>query len=483
MERLEILYRAQDKGPIMVYNDMKVDKDRWKKSLYKAQGFYFRTSFVGYLQRWRFLYREMKRKRLNDRKICCGSRKDFGDWAEHLRGMRLKSLAIERYSENLVRKKFMSWSNMIKFSQQGLDFRKARGIYRKKVLKKFFVYMKQGNSFDNLPLSKTCYDLPKKVMKRSFGFSYNEDFGREDLNKGEKWVNRFWHKNSVPWFFKAWNKLLHKRLKEKNLSVAVIKARNKQKSRIFFYEWVRKYNISSSKRKKTQQKVHVFQLKWAKYKLVKICKLWVKLYKSKNYYRKLKKISLRRHITKTYHRCFLGFFILYEKGKINKLKHYKALKVKDKTLLLKSIHGWVRYFNETIRKKVAFGKAIKLWSMKIYRKIWMALHDKVARKKYRKNKENDAWKERVADLTQEGVRMFMKYGLQEKSKRDDYIRALIVNETLRTEKLVKKYADKWLSFIRNKVKQRQKTNAEPSSYYGSNMDFPYRKPPRRHIFL
>ncbi|OMJ72277.1 hypothetical protein SteCoe_29328 [Stentor coeruleus] len=460
---------------------------RWKKCLCKAQEFYFRNSFVGYLQRWRVLYREIKMKRFGlkryEKKLVYDSEKAFGNWPGYLHNKRLEVFAIERYEENLIRKHFTSWSDKVKFSQQGLDFKRARRVYRIKVLKRVFKNMKLRNFPKSPYLYKTGYDLSKVHIKEVFDSLYN-DIENKDFIKGKTLANKFWHKNHVPWFFKAWNKLFHKRLKEKNLSRMVLTSRNKQKSRIFFYEWIRRYNISSYKHRKTQQKVQMFQMKWVKYKLVKICKLWIKLYKSKNYYRKLKKISQRHNIIKKYHRCFLRFFILYEKGKINKLKQYKAFRVKDKNLLLKSIHSLVKYFNISIRKKVSFGKAVKRWSMKLYKKIWMILHDKVIRKKYRKNRENDAWNERIKNLTQEGVVMFMKYALDEKNKRDEYIRVLIVNENLRKEKIVKKYAGKWLSYVRNKIKKIHKNNDELK--YGDDWNYrsiSYRKPPRRHVFL
>jgi len=107
-------------------------------------------------------------------------------------------------------------------------------------------------------------------------------------------------------------------------------------------------------------------------------------------------------------------------------------------------------------------------------------------RKNRKEIEEIAWENRKNDLIKEGLSLCISYGLEEKSKREAYIRRAILLENQKKHFLAKKYAKKWIGIFRNKQNKQifhsNTINLEVEAEIFQIGKRPERKPPRRLNF-
>ena len=232
----------------------------------------------------------------------------------------------------------------------------------------------------------------------------------------------------------------------------MIEKKNFQISKYLFNAWIRRYNRHSHKTFQRYSTIKNFQQIQNKKKLVDYTKRWIKLYKSKDHYRKMKKIAKNIYSLKVYKHYFLGFSIILEKSKIFKLKLLKALKFYQKNL--------------------------KNWSKKSYKKSVFSWKKFVFYQKNRKNTEKLAWETRTKDLIKKGLILCISYGLSEKSKREEKIRVLILKNNQRSEFLAKKYSKKWLNNTKSKKKPSKDSNFLLQNSL-ENQEKPQRSQPRR----
>lgn len=465
---------------------------RRRKQLEKAQNYYFKISFVKFLHKWRFLIQEKRRtkarlEKFYRNKLKLLSKQTFSYWVDYMKLTKTRQYAPYHYMKKLISTTFSSWINYVESSQRhAKNLQKAKKIYKMSLLKNSFSSIKQLKALkaNKLTLSRKANRNFRKLFQKKTlkALSSYINTNKSDILK-RKTITRSQSKFITLTFFNLWHKLFHKKLSQKSLARTFLASKNRQKSLQYLNEWVRKYNSHSSKRLKNSQKIMNFHMKWAKYKMVKYLKKWTKLYKSKENYRKMKKISRGYYTGKVFRRYFLGFSIVYEKAKIRKLKIYKALKGHEKALLVKSVRGMVKYFNMSIRKKIKFITAVKTWSANMYKRAWKCWVKGRERRKRKAEQEKAAWVMRNTELAQEGVKAMIAFGIQEKNTREEYIRALIINENTRTEKLMQKYGGKWLNLIKSKRASTFRPHTQP---FISNSidDFPTktkanRKPPRR----
>ena len=258
----------------------------------------------------------------------------------------------------------------------------------------------------------------------------------------------------------------------------MIEKKNFQISKYLFNAWIRRYNRHSHKTFQRYSTIKNFQQIQNKKKLVDYTKRWIKLYKSKDHYRKMKKIAKNIYSLKVYKHYFLGFSIILEKSKIFKLKLLKALKFYQKNLKQNFFNFLTKIFSFFINKKFQNICALQNWSKKTYKKSVFSWKKFVFYQKNRKNTEKLAWETRTKDLIKKGLILCISYVLSEKSKREEKIRVLILKNNQRSEFLAKKYSKKWLNNTKSKKKPSKDSNFLLQNSL-ENQEKPQRSQPRR----
>ena len=283
-------------------------------------------------------------------------------------------------------------------------------------------------------------------------------------------------------FFRLWNKKLKKIIYLDKLCKQIELSRKFALSKILFNDWIRRYNAHSYQRVQVQLKIHNFKRKWNIKKLAKCEKGWIRLYKNKENYRKMKKLSRQIFNHKTLQHYFVGFLIILEKSKIMKLKYTKGMKHYEYILKRKSTDSFIKFFNLSVRETIKKISSVKFWSKNIYQisiNSWKIFINLLREKR---ELERLSWENRKNDLRKNGAKLIISFGLEEKSKRESYIRLLIIKNNKKNDFLARKYGKRWLQNVRNKNKikeERYKKVTQTQHELIENERNLLRKKPRR----
>lgn len=451
----------------------------------KARDFYFKISFVKYLNRWRELYLRKTRvknriQRFYDKKCSKILEATFKYWGKSVEFSKLKRYVHGHYCGMLIKKSVKAWAELVRINIKGRQLqRKANRKYSLSLVKKTLYAIKNLKMLKILKNKEKikAFEYRNRVIaiKAIRGFKmYIKDNQKFIIAK--KYIKNNHKHHCLVHFFKTWYRKLIKINLENQLCDKIVKSRQFNVSKILFHAWIRRYYSHSSKINKINAKIYTFQQKYNKKKLVSYTKKWIKLYKSKENYRKMKKLSREFYSHKICRRYFVGFSIILEKASIYKLKLLKATKNHQKKLLKFSFRGIILFFNSSIKDKVNAIYSVKHWCFNMYKKVYFQWNFYVKASKAKKNFEKLAWDQREKDLIKKGLSLCIKYGLEEKSKREAKIRELLIKNTKKTEFLKKKYGKLWLKNYK-KLKTPKK-NSNPQ-FYEENYKQSYRTAPKR----
>lgn len=415
----------------------------------------------------------------------------FRAWVKFMNGNKLKAYVPMFYLEKVGKKVLKNWKVFVKLMER------KRAI-RKKTMKKYkFFLMRKG--ILALQKGKFLGDYKKRLegrveifrndslLKKSLKSfqDYFKIFGRIiGIRKTIKSKHNFF---SSAQYFRLWTKKLFKIQLQKTLCEKVLTSRKKHTVKLLLNAWIRRYNSHCSQRIQSSFSILEFRKHHQLKRFVLIVKKWVKLYKSKEKYRKMKKLSSQLYKHKIFRYYFVGFLITLERGKIKKIKLFKAVKFQENQLEKRFFQKYIAGFNSLLRRRIKKIIAMKTWCKHMYEKTifsWINLRNI---RKNRIESEKIAWEFRKNDLIKEGLSLCISYGLEEKSKREAYIRRAILLENQKKHFLAKKYAKKWIGIFRNQQNKQvfhsNTMNLEMEAEIFQISNKPERKAPKRLNFF
>ena len=237
---------------------------------------------------------------------------------------------------------------------------------------------------------------------------------------------------------------------ETELSQEVIKARVVKIKKYLLNEWTRAFVAHSRKRVQSAKKVENFKSKQIFKCLVKCIKSWVRLFRSGDHYRKLKKLSRKVFEIKITKKYFVGFLIINEKRRIKDMKIFKAVCAYNKSLKERVFKMMAKGCRRILIYKLESLQAIKFWSIQLYQKVFSCMKEYWIMKIEKRKKLRQSSEMRAVDLAKSGIRIFLQYGLKAKAIREEKIRKAIILQNLKRTNNAKKYAKIWINKIKSK---------------------------------
>ena len=375
-------------------------------------------------------------------------------WAEVLQRKKERKLGIKKYFEAFLRKIVKSWVKLVKeIKEFKVKVRKSRRLYRKALKEKLFLILKNQPKTRSIKLRKLRQSVAHHTLNLlSTTFKACKLFSKKRRNavivfNYLKTSEVFLSKKSN---FLAWLHLFHKHQHETALYNQVIQARRANQIKILFNDWVRAFNTHFHLRTKNSNKISAFQSKQSFKLLVQATKSWIRLYKSKENYRKLKKLSTKVFVLKRLRHCFLGFSIIFEKFKIKNIKLFKASQFSSKNILKRWLGTMKKHTMYSLNIKFQNLEAIQFWAHSHYRKTLRNLMNYNENRKKKKRALGEAERLRKSDLQKSAARLLIHFGLTQKVAREEEIRQKIIKENIRKLNCAKKYAKIWLSKIKLK---------------------------------
>lgn len=365
-----------------------------------------------------------------------------------------RKIMIAKYFNTVLCKIMKSWIRFVKeIKEFKFKVRKSRRVYRKTLKKKLFFILKNQPRTRSIKLRKLRQSVAHHTIKLySITFKAFKIFSI----KRKKAAKVFDHlKNSEALLIKksnflAWLHLFNRHQHETALSKQVIQSRRINQMKILFNDWVRAFNTHSRIRTQNAKKILAFQSKQSFKLLVQATKSWVKLYKSKENYRKLKKLSTKVFILKSLRHHFLGFSIIFEHLKIKNIKLFKANQFNSKHILKRWLNKMKKYTISSLNTKIQNFQAVHYWAKSHYQKAMKTLIKYNETRKKKQGSLKKAEKLRQTDLQKSAARLIIHFGLSQKEAREQEIRQKIIQENIRKLNCAKKYAKIWLSKIKAK---------------------------------
>lgn len=425
----------------------------------KAQNFYFSNNLLKCLARWREIY-QAKRKKCELASLQVFNKtlrlkaKVIQGWLMNVKRRKCQKQARFMYFSKLLQKIVKNWCKFVKDLKEFKGkMRRSRRVYRKSLKKKLFIVLKSQprtrvQKLQKQRLSSTHFSqhLLKTVLTPWKIFTHKH----KNAKKCYKIIKSNQTSNIIKLNFQGWHYLLQRHQYESLLSKQVIDYRLQKTKKILFNDWLRAFNCHYYTRTQNIKKIQNFQSRQQFKLLVSATKRWIKLFKSKENYRKLKKLSTKVFKLKTVKHYFLGFSIILEKSKIKKIKLFKAGKVYLKNLL-RRVLGLMKTFTVlAIQMKIRNFQAIKYWAENLYRSTLKKL---CIYKDSRKNKQNimkKAQNLRQNDLEKKAARLLINFGISQKVAREEKVRKKIIQENIKKLNFARKYAKIWLNKIKLK---------------------------------
>lgn len=256
--------------------------------------------------------------------------------------------------------------------------------------------------------------------------------------------------SSLKIHYSGWVSLYKRHIYETTLSQEVMKARVVKIKKFLLNEWTRAFVTHSRKRINCAKKVESFKNKQIFKCFVKCVKSWVRLFRSGDSYRKLKKLSKKVFEIKIRKKYFVGFLILNEKRRIKDMKMFKAVCAYNKSVKKRVFKMMDKGCRKMLIYRLESLQAIKFWSIKLYQKVFCSMKDYWKLKIEKRKKLRQSSEMRATDLAKSGIRIFLQYGLKAKAIREERIRKAIILQNLKRTNNAKKYAKIWINKIKSK---------------------------------